>query len=334
MNRIYAIALTAFRESLRDRILFAVLGLGAVSLFFGLSLGAISYNEATRILVDHGLVTISLLSNLIAIFLGANFLYKELELRTLYVLLARPISRRDVVVGKFLGILLSVAVFVLLTASLLFILLAFTATDDSAEAARRAHILLGTSLSFAHNRIARIASVALVFVLTACTVAFPRVRKALGVGALVPVSLGLFIALGLVSNAVVPAETRLIVSGCVLALAEVSITAAFSMLFSSFSTPFVTGMLSAGTFVICRSTWLMQHLRLSNLPMAVRAGLNLLAKVIPNLHLFVPERPILLPGNTPAIQFVYLGECGVYALAYAAVILAGAVLLFRRRDLV
>jgi ABC-type transport system involved in multi-copper enzyme maturation permease subunit len=45
-----------------------------------------------RILVDHGLLTISLLANLVAIFLGANFLYKELELRTLYVLLARPVG--------------------------------------------------------------------------------------------------------------------------------------------------------------------------------------------------------------------------------------------------
>lgn len=68
-GRTFAIALTSFREALRDRILFAVLGLGAASVLFGLGLGSLSYAESVRIVVDHGLVTISLLANLIAISL-------------------------------------------------------------------------------------------------------------------------------------------------------------------------------------------------------------------------------------------------------------------------
>lgn len=334
MNRIYAIALTSFREALRDRILFAVLGLGAISLLFGLTLGAVSYQEATRILVDHGLVTISLLSNLIAIFLGANFLYKELELRTLYVLLARPISRRDVVVGKFLGVLLSVLVFVLLTASMLFVLLAFSAADESAEAARRAHALLGPSLSLASSRVARLAAVVTALVGIGVTVAIPRVRKALGVGLLLPLSFALFALMGAVAYAVDPNETGFIVSGCMLAVAEVSVTAAFSMLFSSFSTPFVTGMLSVGAFLICRSTWLMQHIHLRAMPIGIRKALELIARVIPNLHLFAPERPILMPSDAPEIQLLYLGQCTAYAFGWAAAILSLSVILFRRRDLV
>ncbi len=172
--RTFAIALTSFREALRDRILFAVLGLGAVSVLFGLGLGSLSYAESVRIVVDHGLVTISLLANLIAMFLGANFLYKELELRTLYVLLAKPLARHELVLGKYLGILLTVAVFITLVAALLLALVTLTAADDSFAAAQRLEATVGPALQLARSRGLRLAALAAVILAVPLPLFFPR----------------------------------------------------------------------------------------------------------------------------------------------------------------
>lgn len=331
--RVHAIALTAFRESIRDRILFAVLGLGAASVFFGLGLGSVAYNDAVRMLVDHGLLTISMLANLIAIFLGANFLYKEVELRTLYVLLAKPVLRRDVVLGKYAGILLAVLVFVMATATLLLALVTLLATEESAEVMRRATENLGFAARLARSRGARLGVLAAVFVGGSAALLVRPIRQRMTLGAAVPVLAAFFAAVAWVARVVAPDDTAFVLWGCGLTLAEVLITAAFSMLFSSFSTPFVTGMMSVGVFVICRSTWLMQHVPRTVSP-AIQLALRGVARAVPNLHLFVPERPILLPDTlTFSVPAYVLGNVG-YAALWAALLLGLAVALFRKRDLV
>ncbi|MBL8604463.1 MAG: hypothetical protein JNK72_21230 [Myxococcales bacterium] len=332
-QRIYAIGLTAFRESVRDRVLFAVLGLGLASTLLGLGLGSLSASDAVRILVDQGLVTLSLLSNLIAIFLGANFLYKELELRTLYVLLARPVGRHELVLGKYLGILVTVMVFVSLTASFVLGLAALTATDESVRALERANAALGPALGLFRRPVLRVGLLALAPLLFGLSLLSKRVRALVSVGAVLPLSLGLLAAVSAVSAVVIPAETTLVLRAVVLVLSEVAVVGAASMLFSAFSTPFVTGMFSVGLFAIARSSWLMQHLP-RRFPDALRALLTAVVRVVPNQHLFVPNRQVLLPENLSLGVNAYLVECVLYALSYAAVMLSASVLLFRRRDLV
>lgn len=332
-ERVYAIALTAFRESIRDRILFAVLGLGAASVLFGLSLGSISYGEAVRVLVDHGLLTVSLLSNLIAIFLGANFLYKEVELRTLYVLLAKPVQRWEVVLGKYVGILLAVLVFVLLTGTLLLALVTLVAADETGAGARRASENLGAAATLVASRGARLAALAAVLVGVPITLLLGPIRRRLSLSTVVPVAALVFFAVAAVARMVAPSDTTFVLWGCTLALAEVLITAGFSMLFSSFSTPFVTGMMSVGVFVICRSTWLMQHLPRS-VPGALRGTLQGVVRVVPNLHLFVPERSVLMPERISQSVLGYVAGNVAYAALWAALLTGAAVTLFRKRDLV
>jgi Cu-processing system permease protein len=333
VERIYAIALTAFREAIRDRILFAVLGLGIASTCLGLGMGALSTGEATRIVVDHGLVTISLLANLVAIFLGANFLYKELELRTLYVLLARPVARYEIVLGKFMGILVTVSVFIALTGSALLGLVSMTAADENVAGVQRSQYALGILMSLAQSRGSRLGLLAGLLALVGVVLLVPRVRKALSIGALVPVSAAVFAAFAAVSHLVAPLETSYVVYACALVLAEVAITASFAMLFSSISTPFVTGMMSAGAFAIARSTWMMQHIR-GRFPAAIRTMLEGIARVIPNLHYFVPSRPILMPDDPSRTPLSWVLGNTLYAGLYAGVLLAIASYLFRRRDLV
>lgn len=332
--RTFAIALTSFREALRDRILFAVLGLGALSVVFGLGLGSLSYAESVRIVVDHGLVTISLLANLIAMFLGANFLYKELELRTLYVLLAKPVARHELVLGKYLGILFTVAVFITLVAALLLALVTLTATDDSFAAAQRFEAAMGPAMHLARSRGLRLAALAAVVLAIPLSLLFPRVRRVITLAAALPLAAALLAGFAALAYVVAPAETVFVLCGALLTFAEVTVTAAVSMFFSSFSTPFVTAIFSFGVFAIARSTWLMQHLPRRNFPAAVRAALQGVARVVPNLHLFVPERAVLLTDdpNHPLARYVALAVG--YAALWAAGLLAASSLLFRRRDLV
>lgn len=335
MKRIHAIALTAFREAIRDRILVAVLGLGVASVLFGLGLGAVSYGEAVRILVNHGLVTISWLANVIAIFLGANFLYKEIELRTLYVILAKPVARHEVVIGKYVGILITAAVFILLTATFLLVLATMIATDEVPQAALRAGQYLGPQLRLVRSRGTRAAAVALVVLAGLAVVAVPRVRRALSVTTLLPIAAVFYGVVSAIAWLVVPREAVFVLAGSALVFAEVAITAAFAIFFSSFSTPFVTGMMTAGTFAIARSSWLMQHINPGPRTATLKSVLERVAWVVPNLHLFVPQRFVLASDDPlrPSAA-LYVAHAGVYAVLYGAVILAAAALLFRKRDLV
>lgn len=116
MSAIAAIAGNTFRESIRNRILHALVG--ATLALSGLSyvLAWISGDEAARrarVITDVSLSGIALLGALSAIFLGTNLIYNEIERRTVYTILARPVSRAEFILGKFAGLAAVVTVAVL-----------------------------------------------------------------------------------------------------------------------------------------------------------------------------------------------------------------------------
>jgi Cu-processing system permease protein len=337
MGRAYAIALNAFREAVRDRVLFGVLGLALASLLFGTSLAWLSITEQVRVLVDHGLVTISWLANLVAIFLGASFLYKEIELRTLYVILAKPVARWQFVLGRYLGILSTAVVFVALTAAALLVLLDFVAAES--------HGVSGAGLSALAQQLRSSRALRAAFLLTASLVlllgtrvasrvtALARVRSALsGAGAMLW-SLALLALTASVTRSVAPDETVFVLAGALMVVLEVSITAALATLVSSFSTPFVTGALSLGLFLIGRSTGAMLELKGKQLPPEIMALIKGVPEVFPNLYLYVPSRQSLSldHGVAPVLSFV--GQLTLYGAVYAAIFVGAASWLFRRRDL-
>ncbi len=112
--RIWAIATNCFREVIRDRILYF---LGFYALLFAIAvriLPDVSATAADKIVVDFGLGLIGILSVLVAIFVGTNLVNKEIEKRTILVLVPKPISRAELIIGKHLG--LSAVVGVMLAA--------------------------------------------------------------------------------------------------------------------------------------------------------------------------------------------------------------------------
>ena len=103
-NRISAIAHNTFREAVRDRVLynlivFALLMVGASLLF-----GQISIGIHRIVLVNLGLTAISIFGVIIAIFIGIGLVSKEIDKRTLYTVLTRPVRRWEFIVGKFFGL--------------------------------------------------------------------------------------------------------------------------------------------------------------------------------------------------------------------------------------
>ncbi len=104
------IALNTFREAVRDRVLYNLVAFAVLLIASALLFGEISIGIQKIILINLGLSSISVFGLLIAIFLGIGLVHKEVDKRSLYSLLSKPIRRWQFVVGKFLGLNLTLLV--------------------------------------------------------------------------------------------------------------------------------------------------------------------------------------------------------------------------------
>jgi ABC-type transport system involved in multi-copper enzyme maturation permease subunit len=102
--RILAIARNTVREAVRERLML-VLGLFGFALLLGSqALSPLALGEGRKVVIDFGLAGSMLLATLLSVFLGASLLHKELERKTLYSILAKPVRREEFVLGKFFGL--------------------------------------------------------------------------------------------------------------------------------------------------------------------------------------------------------------------------------------
>ncbi len=104
IGRVWVIAINVFREVIRDRILYLI-GFFAIALMAIASLlPYVAANTQDKILLDVGLAALGLFGLVTAVFVGTGLVNKEIEKRTVFVLIAKPISRSDFIVGKHLGL--------------------------------------------------------------------------------------------------------------------------------------------------------------------------------------------------------------------------------------
>jgi len=115
-KRILAIAVNTFRQSLRDRILFVAVGFAVFFIAFSMFIGSISLDQNVRIMQNMGLAVIFLLQMFVAIFVSASLIYTEVERRTFFMILSKPLYRSEVLLGKFIGLAFLNALVTLLTA--------------------------------------------------------------------------------------------------------------------------------------------------------------------------------------------------------------------------
>jgi ABC-type transport system involved in multi-copper enzyme maturation permease subunit len=104
MSRVLAVAANTFRETVRERVLYNLVFFAILMTLAGLLLGQLSIRQDEKILKDIGLAAMDLFGTVIAVFIGTGLVSKEIERRSLYPLLAKPLSRSELYLGKFAGL--------------------------------------------------------------------------------------------------------------------------------------------------------------------------------------------------------------------------------------
>lgn len=107
MRRIQAIAIHTFREAVRAQVLYVLGGSGVVIMGGAVLLAPIALGQVKRIVLDLGLTSMGLIGLLVLTLLGTTLVAREVERRTIEVLLAKPVSRLEYVLGKYLGLALA-----------------------------------------------------------------------------------------------------------------------------------------------------------------------------------------------------------------------------------
>lgn len=112
--KIRTIAQMTFKEAIRDRVLYLLLFFAAVSLGFSRLLALLTVGDRIKVIKDVGLASLSLFGALMAILMGTSLVYKEIDKKTIYTLLAKPIHRSQFLLGKYLGLVLTLLVMLVL----------------------------------------------------------------------------------------------------------------------------------------------------------------------------------------------------------------------------
>ena len=110
MRRAGVVALNTFREAVRDRVLYNLVFFALLMIVSAIFVGEISIGVEEMVIKSLGLSAISVIGLLIAVFIGVGLVSKEMDKRTLYALLAKPVRRWEFLLGKFGGLVLTLAV--------------------------------------------------------------------------------------------------------------------------------------------------------------------------------------------------------------------------------
>ena len=307
LTRIAVIALNAYREAVRARILHGLFALALGTAGYALVVGAYANRARMRVVSDLGAASISLYAVTVAVVLGATSLYRELELKTIFPILARPIRRSEYLVGKLLGTVLTLAVFIAMNGGVLLISIAVLAG--------------GSPLAVGGGLLAGGLVVGLV------AWRRPRLRSYL------PMACALVVAVaGFWLAGSAPDDRRVVAGSALLTLFEIIVISAIATLFSAFSSPFLTAVFTLSVFVVGRSADSLAKLPERVFGPAIHTLGVYLAKVVPNLMWYVPPRALLTGEAASESLSTHLLLSGGYALCWAVALLTVAAGVFQKRD--
>jgi len=111
--RILKIALNTFKEAIRNRLYFLFIFFALFFLFSSRILSLLTVGDDIKVMKDIGLATLSLFQSLIALFIGADLIFKEMEKKTIYNILSKPVGRCEFLLGKYLGVAITLFVNIL-----------------------------------------------------------------------------------------------------------------------------------------------------------------------------------------------------------------------------
>jgi ABC-type transport system involved in multi-copper enzyme maturation permease subunit len=256
LGRIAAIAGNAFREAVRDRVLYNLVLFVLLLTGAAIFIGELSGGQERKIIVDLGLSAMLLFGVFIAIFVGVGLVYKEIERRTIYAIFSKPVGRGEFVLGKYLGLCLTLFVNV---------------------------VLMGAGVSLALLYVAR---------------------------GWEPLALSIWPAILLI-------------------YVELMILTSISLLFSSFSSPALSALLTFFVFIIGHFSADLKSLATSLGSSAARLFFRSIYYLLPNLANYSFITPAA-HGEMPNTASLFASI--LYALVYVTVILAATTLVFSRRN--
>jgi ABC-type transport system involved in multi-copper enzyme maturation permease subunit len=120
-NRILSIAANTFRETIRNKILYAILAFALFVIGTTYFLADLSVGELARIIADIGLACIHVFGVIMAVFIGITLVSQEVERKTIYLVLSKPVPRWEFIVGKSLGLSVTLALTTIVMAATLFL---------------------------------------------------------------------------------------------------------------------------------------------------------------------------------------------------------------------
>jgi ABC-type transport system involved in multi-copper enzyme maturation permease subunit len=107
MHVVRHVALNVFKESVRDRVLYSLVAFAVLFIGGSYLVGQLTAGQDIKIIKDLGLATIATFGLLIAVFIGMGLVWKEVERRSIYSLLTKPVRRHEFIIGKFAGLALT-----------------------------------------------------------------------------------------------------------------------------------------------------------------------------------------------------------------------------------
>ena len=253
LARSFAIATNTVREAIRHRVLYTLLFFALVLIGAGMLLATLSYVERERILQDVGFAAIRVFAVAIAIFVGIHLVHREVDRRTIFTILSKPISRSEFLLGKYAGLVLTLWLQIAVMGA------GFVAVSAAA----------GAPLGPAH-------------------------------------------------------AAALLLIG-----AEVAVVVAVALFFSSFTTPMLASLFTAGLWVIGQLSRDLRALGAQAESGAVRRVTEALFRALPDFQAF-DLATHAARGLAIAASDLWLPVA--YAAGYAALVLVAATVVFERRD--
>ncbi|MDB4940871.1 MAG: hypothetical protein JWP97_405 [Labilithrix sp.] len=299
--------MNTYREAVRARVLLVLLGLALATSLYSLVVAAMAVRQEMRIVADIGAASMSIYAVFVTVVLGATSLHRELQLKTIFPILTRQLRRHEYVVGKYLGIFATLLAFVAIDAATVLVIMALQS---------KAHVPLTLGV---------VGGLLVVLVGLLVRARYARVFVVL------PWSMALVLAAALLADQTGD-ERQVVLVSAVLTLAEIAIVGAVAMVFSSFSSPGLTATFTAWVFLIGRSADTLANIPERVFGSGVRTAGKVLARIVPNLDVYVPSRPLMLGQIAAVPVWPYIARAWVNGLCYAAVLLALSAIVFRRRD--
>ena len=257
MSNVWAVAANTFREAVRDRVLYNLVFFALLMMGAAILVGQISIDIEETVIISLGLTAISVIGLFIAIFIGVGLVSKEMDKRTLYALLAKPVKRWEFLLGKFAGLVMTLGV----------------------------------------NTAA--------------------------------MTVGLYLALWTVKHGLTTSDFQILVAVYLIWL-KLALIVALAMLFSSFTTPFLAILFSAGIYVAgvyADELRTMKAIDLSETTMKMFRGISY---VLPNFENFNVLGAVVHGRSVPA---ALVGHATLYTVVYCVVVLAAGATVFSRRNL-